>query len=805
MGSKLYEKLSQSKYKNAFALFLFNEAQHMDNFEVGHRRIKTLKDIQTANDHVAIDEIKQIEYDYIEYDVKPWGELLPGGIVGESDRMKMIWERTLRPFSRSESVNSLLIKSKPGAGGTQTSEAIREMMGIGEWGKRAVRLSCADLLSMSEDEIRDMFFGKTFPESPSFGIEKQSFGDKGVLKYLTDLAKEQGADGRSLLVIDDLSYAASKREKAETIRAILHFILEDSKRVGLQTGEILDISNIKIVGITNDEKLRGFSMSLSERFNLKVTIPDLGERGDDILRMAERINFDESKEIGIPYSAFDENVSGYIKSWVEKSKGKIQARDLKNFVINTILAREYLLKKFYKGEKFPETTTDGKSIFTGIGVNPKDDEEYNIKTKEQIEKIFSPYLITIVDLLHGITPTKNSIKDSTLTLTKISQKYAPNFRKTNTEPLCAYFKERFQPKDPQGNFTSFYTGPIGQQPGMTMIRQGNKDMGDNLEEKFPKFGKILEEISDIYDDYGVDYKSLAEALREAPLVAELGSLETGDVVEYMDKFFKKVFGGKCEVKTKYDQSKKDQTTIETDITVDNSRYVPGEIADGLDQERDAKCEKCQFRVVFERTVKKDTESLSVAIKFPFEKKKTEYTRFSTVSMTPKKVTDIMQDIAADMLGNKRIPEGVRNIVAANVVDFSKLDEKSALIFSETAVFDKGLGLFLAKLSRAGINVAVVAPADWQKDAIDSLNKREKAKIVCLDSVGHAFEAMPADSYYYFKTKDDPDWGETRGIIQCDITDKIAIIIRALAAANHVTDVGEIEYMEQLADQFRQAV
>lgn len=770
-----------------FPFFLFNEAMHVGNStDVLHGKIEKPEDIGRKIEHMELSRYTELDKNWRKYIFKPWEPMISGVTVGKTDEIISAFSE-IKSFAENDFFGTLLIEGAIGTGKTQSREAIEKFMGITEYADKIKRVHVVKCGQLPDDET-----------------ELSRLFLQGILPRLMEPV-DRLLHKRSLLILDELPDASPR------VQNFLVGIMSDEGEAYLPSGEKLDLGdNLKIVCYANktieDLPDSVFRADLKSRIGQTVKLPDLSKRGEDMVRLAEKFNYDFSEQLGIPWAPIDENLGEMLKNWVEfyarwschyttrKIGMEIQVRTLKNFMKELVLTRKGLLDDLKtKGE----LRKKGKKL----------------PVEQKVREIFSTDYLTIADVVYANTGQFFERKDyheetqyffaEEKEIYKSSKKYY--FKKyISGKPLTPYFKE-LGAFDGEGNPVGLYTGPAGDQPGMTMIREGNEDMGDNLEKKFPDLAKVLNDIPDEYNDYGVDHESLAEALMKAPFAAELRSLETGDVVEYMNKFFKKVFGGKCEVEIKYDESRKNHTTIETDIAVDNLRYVPGEIADSLEQERDAECEKYRFRVVFERTVKKNEESLSVGITFPFEKKPTVHTRFSTGSMVPEKVTDIMQGVAAEMLGDKSLPEGVRNIVAENVIDFSKLDGKSVLIFSKTAVFDKGLGLFLSKLARAGMKIAVVAPEDGQKEAIALLNKKEKVEIVCLDGVEDALNTMPADSYYYFKTKDDPDWGETRGIIQCDITDKIAIIIRALAEANHVTDVNVIEHMEKLADQFRQAV
>lgn len=782
-----------------FPFFLFNEAMHVGNpTDVLHEKIEKPEDIGFKIEHMELSRYTELDKNWRKYITKPWEPMIGGVTVGKTDEIISAFDE-IKSFAEGDFFGTLLVEGAIGTGKTQSREAITKFMEIFENQKRRVwEVSCAELPN-DITELRHMFLG-----------EKLTGGtfSPGILPEL--IKASQTYPGRSLLIIDELPDASPQ------VQNFLIKLLNDTGEIGLPNGEKLDLeNNLKIVCYANktidDLPDNVFRTDLKERIGQTVKLPDLSKRGEDIVRLAEKFNDEYSQKMKIPWSPIDENLGEMIKNWVDfyarwscyhgirKIGMEIQVRTLEKFMKELVLTRKGLLDDLKtKGE----LRKKGKKL----------------PVEQEVREIFSKDYLTIADVAYANTDwffeRKDYKRDTHYFFDEEKEIYYSSKKYylkkyISGKPITPYFKE-LGALDGEGTPVALYTGPPGEQPGMTLSKAEDDGLGDDLENKFSDLAAVFRRIPTTYNNHGVDHKSLAEAFKEAPLVAELGSKKIGDMVMYMEEFVKKIFNKKCEVKIERLENiikeKKIQEII-IDVVVDSSFDAEKKTNNIPDSDRSGE-NTYLFQIVFKQIEKEDgSEMLSVKTQFPHDEELVgiEEVHLSAVSIPKEGVTAMMQNFVAEMAEKKGVPEDIRNVVAENVVNFSKLNEKSALIFSETATFDKGLGVFLPKLARAGIKVAVVAPEGWQKDAITLVNKREKVEIVCLNQVEEALRVMPAPNYYYFTTSEDEDIGEIEGIISCDITDKIAIIIRALAEANHVTDVNTIDCMEQLAGQFRTAV
>ncbi|MCK5451492.1 MAG: DUF89 family protein, partial [Candidatus Omnitrophica bacterium] len=138
------------------------------------------------------------------------------------------------------------------------------------------------------------------------------------------------------------------------------------------------------------------------------------------------------------------------------------------------------------------------------------------------------------------------------------------------------------------------------------------------------------------------------------------------------------------------------------------------------------------------------------------------------------------------------------------IDPVKMDEKTAFIFSEKAVFDNGLGILLPKLAKAGIKIAVIARNARERELIEKLNNTElageKNKIVCADSVMEATSLVKGVArFYYFKLENDPEESMPANVALID-SFVVKQIIEAIGKASGL-DIGMIERLHEAARQF----
>lgn len=163
-------------------------------------------------------------------------------------------------------------------------------------------------------------------------------------------------------------------------------------------------------------------------------------------------------------------------------------------------------------------------------------------------------------------------------------------------------------------------------------------------------------------------------------------------------------------------------------------------------------------------------------------------RGQSVELTQHQIITELSQISVAMRHNEKVPEWVQSALESKLIDFSILDSNSALVFSEKATFDNGLGVLLPKLARAGIRIGVVAPTDKEKALIAELNDGKPAdqRIVCLDSVAE-MSKLKAARYYYFKVKGDPAVEDNPSVQTIDITNIAKRIVDSLGRLVGITE------------------
>lgn len=150
-----------------------------------------------------------------------------------------------------------------------------------------------------------------------------------------------------------------------------------------------------------------------------------------------------------------------------------------------------------------------------------------------------------------------------------------------------------------------------------------------------------------------------------------------------------------------------------------------------------------------------------------------------------KVEEMLRQVTIGLRSDQNILEWTQDMIAKGTKDLSDLDEKSALIFSDTVTFKHGLGVLLPKLANSGIKVAVVASSEEKKKVIKDLIRKfpgSRENIVCGDNIMDIKTRMARKGiarYKYFKVEGDPVAGEDKSIDTFDITNMIKNIIEAL--------------------------
>ncbi|MCX5677689.1 MAG: hypothetical protein NTY76_01075 [Candidatus Omnitrophica bacterium] len=131
--------------------------------------------------------------------------------------------------------------------------------------------------------------------------------------------------------------------------------------------------------------------------------------------------------------------------------------------------------------------------------------------------------------------------------------------------------------------------------------------------------------------------------------------------------------------------------------------------------------------------------------------------------------------------------------------------KSTFIFSEKVTFDNGLGVFLPKLAKSGMKVAVIATNDRQRALIDELNqgRPENERIIYADTIIDIRAKVNSARCYYFKVNGDPDT-DLRDVTTFDITDIVKKIIGALGKVSGIVERERLELLHEAARKFAQA-
>ncbi|MDP2913534.1 MAG: ATP-binding protein [Candidatus Omnitrophota bacterium] len=132
-------------------------------------------------------------------------------------------------------------------------------------------------------------------------------------------------------------------------------------------------------------------------------------------------------------------------------------------------------------------------------------------------------------------------------------------------------------------------------------------------------------------------------------------------------------------------------------------------------------------------------------------------------------------------------------------------DKSTFIFSEKVTFDNGLGIFLPKLAKSGMKVAVITVNDRQRALIDDLNQGKPAneRIIYADTIAEIRTKIHTARYYYFKVAGDPDTN-LQGVTTFDITEIVKKIIDALGRISGITERERLELLREAARKFAEA-
>ena len=305
---------------------------------------------------------------------------------------------------------------------------------------RYYRVPCAELSALDDNKyIRDRFFGKL--------SEDEQLSSSVLEQLLSDENK------KSLLVFDHI-------EKAnDYIFSVLNELLNDPEEISPEN------KKLKIL-ILADEEATHAAAAKSNLHSLKtglqnqtVRIPELksreyfiiedNEKQNDIVSMAEEFNLYYSKKKGIPWARIEEDMGDILVKWITSNDSKINnVRDLKEIMGRLTQTRKVLQARMKNDKHIGITDIFGKEInLMEYGI---DDETAGLIN---FESLFSPYLMTAIDLLYSGLRIPD-VEEAIIELHKKWRKLGN--RKSIIWPY-------FQELAPEG----FYYGERFEQPGMT--------------------------------------------------------------------------------------------------------------------------------------------------------------------------------------------------------------------------------------------------------------------------------------------------------------------------------------------------
>jgi len=840
-----------------FAVVLLNAGMHMENVSVRHGKIESIEDIGRVIDHISLsDKYGKAERAWWKYmkNPYPWQETKDKDtFLSRSPFGKGGWG-DFNDFINSANTRSLLIQGKPGL--IKLAEDVRaDMQKAKNMSSEQIKtISCKELLqsASSPDGLRAEFFG---------GYDKDGKWRPGVLEQIGYRERSNEAyvlNLHSLLVIDDLHVLveALKDEKSAVkaleLLTIFKEVLDKKKKIHMPGNIVwIDIKNLKILFVSNKELTGEISGVLN--VDKKVTVPELWTWEDnDIAGMAEEFSREESEKAGISWAPLEENTAQFIIDHVKENK--FQIKDLQEFMNAIVAERAKWMNEWEKTGTIPE-------------VREYDDVSLDMSS---FSKYFSPYFTSLFFIPSEMIKEGKDFNSLGWTFVKMINSWRTN------HAFKPYFKE-FRPLDSRGEPRDYYGGPflskdgtIYEQPGMhpPMHKRGTPDK-KNPAVKTKAIIDAMDVMDALPDHYreknGTNHKDVANAMHE---VTYLKDSDADSVMDYLEKFFSKYLfrGDNCRVNVE-----------RIDNVPDEIKFVPRSQKPNLMKQAFKKpprdFDKAMFIDIFELTKDKQgrlhdrmvepAKGTRYRYNVPWPKdgeyEKVPATYHICVSFKKTAGTDNVESIHVEMRSNQntdsevefditqpmmkkstpqyaaktirddiwgkgivelirlrqqdKLPIWVENAIDKNVINLSRFDRKSALVFSENVTFKNGVGALLPKLVKAGIEVAVVARADDQIDAINALNQTELAddsgKIVILRDPSEARNTIKnTQQFYYFRVKEDieldhiPDDGN---FSVNDITGMVKQIIEALGRASGINIQSEINKLHTAAKKFAQSV
>jgi len=441
-----------------------DEEQHVGKVGVGHGEIKEEKDIGEVVDHMMSLEDKRLLSDIVRTAWKksmegkmPWEPLLEGGTVGQSPKMIKFFE-SLREFAVNDLKRTALVYGADGHGKTKVVDAVQEMMMIGD-STKVVKIDCTFFEGLTADKVYEILL--------------------------------ENREKKKLLVLDNFDKLKRGADSTKMLLSLLKNVRKGETQLYLGQFEPIDLTGLKILcvaGTSGSEGLRfrGYDLitcleklEILEEFQEKINLPALVDREDDILRMAEYFNNEESKRRQVDYAPMDKFVGGMIKKMMETSNA-ITIWDIKDLMENIVKNRAILLKR----KELPK------------------DSPYLENWQEICGEYFSDTVITVADLFYLGKLTLGGIGFLESPLSK-KERIKENY--SEREELLPYFKELAPGKDEEGNPIGFYKGKRGEQPGLPRGGRG-----------FPSYPKHPELFKDVIKPAGenVQHKKKINTLVE---------------------------------------------------------------------------------------------------------------------------------------------------------------------------------------------------------------------------------------------------------------------------------------------------
>jgi len=459
---------------------MLNEAMHVGNSIIKHGEIKSLDDFNEKIEHIDIPAVEETREKWVDYTRKPWEPMADadkegkGGIfVGKASNITAGLERA-KEFISNDDERALVTESARGDGKSHFAKAVREMMGI-ESAKdpRYYKIDCAEISALGDNKyIHDLFFGKL------------SEKDGSILEKLLSL---KWGIKKSLLVFDHIEKANSY------ILAVLKQLLNDAQEIRLENNDIISIKNLKIL-ILSDTSTNFGEMGLDLK-NKIVTIPAIKNRTyhaegnvkSDIMNLAEKFNFDYSKKKKIPLAYIEKDLVWILHKWSEAGNSEIGSiRKLEEVMERLTQTRKILYERVKNTGSIGRTNIFGEKLPLSDGAFKLSKEaEESIK----FEDMFSPYLITVVDLLYSglYVPERKEVNEK---IEKAMMELHSKFQRVYTDSMIyPYFIE----SAPAG----FYYGPRYEQPGMT------ESSTEEREEKNPYWQEIKKNLEDFVKGHRV--------------------------------------------------------------------------------------------------------------------------------------------------------------------------------------------------------------------------------------------------------------------------------------------------------------